>query len=120
MLTPEILFSVNKINKPKELTDAQTIYLFLIRLFLLEPNTFQSNPDMGIGLVSRYRYANSIDLDDLKYEAKDQISKYLPGLETVDVDISTENNDKNLNIQIKINDLVFNLNYDSQLQTFTE
>lgn len=81
----EYLMSVNTIKRPKVLKDKDAIYVLLVRLLLLEPGTNQAFPNMGLGLVSNYRYSFADDLNKLISAYKNQISTYLPGLELVDV-----------------------------------
>ena len=106
--------SIEAIEKVNE-----KMYTFLVRLFLLEPGTFQSNPTMGIGLISRYRYGDETDIEQLKQDAKEQISTFLPGLESVDVNIEIKD-ERNLYINITINGIVYRFNYDSALQSITD
>lgn len=74
---------------------------------------------MGIGLISRYRYGDETDIEQLKQDAKEQISTFLPGLESVDVNIEIQN-ERNLYINITINGIVYRFNYDSALQSITD
>lgn len=113
MLTDEYVFSIDKINKPKKLESYDAIYSYLVRLFLLNPGTYQSNPDMGIGLVKNYRYGDEFSLEDLKYQAAEQIRTYLPGFETINVDVSMEN--KTLHIQILLDGVAYEINFDTEL-----
>jgi hypothetical protein len=61
-LGDDYVFSINPINKPELLEGAKAVYTLLVRLFLLNPGTYQSNPDMGIGLVKNYRYGTDEDM----------------------------------------------------------
>ena len=115
----EYVFSVDQFNKPRQLNTYEKMYTFLVRLFLLEPGTFQSNPTMGIGLISRYRYGDETDIEQLKQDAKEQISTFLPGLESVDVNVEIKD-ERNLYINITINGIVYRFNYDSALQSITD
>jgi hypothetical protein len=74
----EPLMSVDKYYKPLVAKDANYITILLVRLILLEPGTFQTVPDCGVGLVSRYRYATDVDMKDLEERIQSQIKKYLP------------------------------------------
>ena len=53
----EYSISINEFNKPKEYDGINSLYITLIRLILLEPGTYQTNPNMGVGIVSRFRYS---------------------------------------------------------------
>lgn len=85
----EYLLSINEFVKPKVLKDAQAVYTSIIRLFLLEPGTNQTHPEMGIGIRSRYRFSDTTDIDTLRQDVKTQIQNYLPNLLTTDIQIKT-------------------------------
>ena len=52
MAITEFSFSVDDFENPKTYKDAEAIATLLVRLLILEPGTFQSHPDMGVGLYS--------------------------------------------------------------------
>lgn len=81
----EPLMSVDKYFKPLVVKDENYAALLIIRLILLEPGTFQTHPDCGVGLISRFRYALEVDMAVLQREIKEQIMKYLPQYSLVDV-----------------------------------
>lgn len=83
--TTEPLLSVDKYYKPLVAKGEDYATLMLIRLILLEPGTFQTHPNMGVGLVSRFRYSNEIDMVKLANLIKDQIILYLPQFTLTDV-----------------------------------
>ena len=85
----EYLLSINEFIQPKVLKKDQAAYTDIIRLFLLDPGTNQTHPDMGIGIRSRYRFSDSADVFRLQQEAKDQMKTYLPNLLTMDIQIET-------------------------------
>lgn len=118
-LGDDYVFSINPINKPELLEGAKAVYTLLVRLFLLNPGTYQSNPDMGIGLVKNYRYGTDEDIEDLKSNAQEQISTYLPGFETVSVDIDRDETQKILNINITLDGTPYQLNYNTELQSIS-
>lgn len=88
------------------------IEVLLCRLILLEPGTIQTHPNMGVGIVSRYRNAPSSELAVLDDDIKNQINTYLPGLVGVEVKTNLVKNGV-LRIAIKANDQLFALTYDS-------
>ena len=49
----EYLLSINEFVQPKVLSGDSAAFADIIRLFLLEPGTNQTHPDMGIGIRSR-------------------------------------------------------------------
>ena len=81
----EPLLSVDKYYKPLVAEGEDYATLMLIRLILLEPGTFQTHPNMGVGLVSRFRYSTEVDMVKLANSIKDQIMKYLPQFTLTDV-----------------------------------
>ena len=102
----EYVLSTNLFKKPKVLIGKPAIATLLVRIILLEPGTDSINPEMGVGLVSKYRFLTeelSIDLiDNIKY----QISKYLPELQCASVDLDYTN-DKSVIIKITIDDTIY-------------
>lgn len=110
--------SVDNFNNPKIYSDAQGLMLLLSRLILLEPGTFQSHPDMGVGLLTYYRY--ELDSDgglaaDLRQRIRSQIDTYLPILTGIDIQVKIE--DKTFYVTARINNLVFGVLYDSENNT---
>ena len=85
----EFVLSINEFIQPKVLTGNQAAYTDIIRLFLLEPGTNQTHPEMGIGIRSRYRFSDADDISTLQREAQDQMKTYLPNLLIMDVRIET-------------------------------
>lgn len=94
--------SVNKFNQPLVHTEKDATALKLLRLLLLEPGTINCRPDMGVGLVSKYRFSIEDDLDELSDRIKEQIKTYLPDSTLHNVILQL--NDKSLNISIQIDE----------------
>lgn len=46
----EHVLSLNDFNMPKVFDASNSIYVLIVRIILLEPGTFQSHPEMGIGI----------------------------------------------------------------------
>ena len=83
------VLTLNDFNRPKVYTDADSAYMHIVYLLLLEPGKFQSHPNMGIGLRSRYRHNNETDfLYTLRDDISTQIQAYLPELTLIDVTVS--------------------------------
>ncbi|MGN1394240.1 MAG: hypothetical protein ACI4V7_09495 [Succinivibrionaceae bacterium] len=101
----EPLMSINKFNKPKVLQEPDSGVVRIVRLILLEPGTIQTHPDMGVGIVSKFRYSIDIDIDSLNNRIKNQIETYLPMYTTVNVDCSLDVDKKCINISIKSDQL---------------
>ena len=120
-LTPirEYSLSVNNFNEPKVFEKAKALMLLLTRLVILEPGTFQSHPDMGVGLISRYRYRldDGTLAADLKSRIQSQIDTYLPFLTGVDVGVYIR--DKVFYINITIDTFVFGVLDDTESNQMT-
>lgn len=80
----------NNVNRPLILKGDNAITMLIIRLIMLEPGTFQTHPDMGVGIVSRYRHSVDIDLSELKRRIGNQIETYLPMFTNVQVDVDMD------------------------------
>lgn len=83
----EYVLSINEFVQPKVLKGDEAAYTDIIRLFLLDPGTNQTHPEMGIGIRTRYRFSEADDISTLQREAKEQIKTYLPNLLIMDVQI---------------------------------
>ena len=109
----EYSLSVNNFNEPEVFEKQKALMLLLTRLILLEPGTFQSHPDMGVGLISNFRYRvddGSLS-SDLKARIQTQIDTYLPFLSGVDVIVAFK--DKSFYVTITIDELVFGVLYNT-------
>lgn len=111
----EQLLTLNRFGTPKVLEDEEAIYTIIIRLILLEPGTIQSHPDMGVGIVSRYRYAFSESTVDLKNDIQQQIEKYLPVFAGADVEVKYE--DHRFVIRVIINNVLYDFTFDTTTGT---
>ena len=111
MVTHEYAFSVNEFGDPVVYTDAQAICMNLTHLLLLEPGTFQSHPDMGVGLISKYRYTIEDRIDELRDDFRTQIEKYLPQYQAINLKVVLQN--KIVLISIQINESVYGFFYDT-------
>jgi len=85
--------------------------MVLVHLLLLEPGTIQSHPEMGVGLVSKYRYTMEDDLYKLRDDFRSQIEKYLPQYQGVEVNCMLK--DKICYISAKIDNTIYAFFYDS-------
>lgn len=112
----EYFLGTNEFNRPSIWTDVDATYVLLIRLILLEPGTYPNHPRMGVGLVSRYRYAKADELNNLKNDIQNQIATYLPQFSSIDVEL-TLTNTKDLYIQIIINGIAYELVYKPEYQS---
>ena len=48
---------------PKVLDEKDATHTLIVRLILLEKGTYPTHPDMGVGIVSNYRFAFTEELD---------------------------------------------------------
>ncbi len=104
----EYVLSTDVFNKPLVIKDRDAISTLLIRLFLMEPGENPNRPEMGIGLRSRFRYISSTNnsLKELMEVANEQIAKYLPEFQAVDVKITIDKDNK-LTIDIAADDTLY-------------
>lgn len=88
MAYTEALLTTNNFKRPKVLKDNDALLIIIIRLVMLEPGRILGLPmEAGVGLVSRYRYCNENDFDDLKLDIETQIATYIPDAQGANVDI---------------------------------
>lgn len=117
IIASEYLMSINNFGEPKSLEGNDMIATLLIRLILLEPGTIQSHPNMGVGIISRYRYCDENDLENLKNDISTQIALYLPEYQYYNVDVKMIG--RQVLLSININDVVYNLTPDFDNQTLS-
>ena len=110
--THEYTFSVDNFGDPKVLKNAAAIATILTRLLLLEPGTIQSHPNMGVGLVSKYRYTIEDKLITLRDDFRYQIEKYLPQYQGVEVQVYLEG--KICYINATIDNIIYAFFYDTE------
>ena len=113
----EHLLSINKFEKPTIAKDNDAVSILITRLILLEPGTIQSHPEMGVGIVSKYRYSETRNIESLRRDIADQITKYLPTLSGANVEVST--NDKGVTISITIDNVMYAYNFDANTNTLS-
>ena len=109
----EYSLSINEFNQPVVYDDKKALYIKLIRLLLLEPGTYQSNPEMGVGIVSRYRYSTEVDISDLKYDIETQVNDYIPDLTSVSVDLEPDYSNNLLYIKAYMNNILFEITFNT-------
>ena len=104
----EYSLSINSFNNPDELKRADAACLLIMRLILLTPGTIQTHPEMGVGLITKYRFMYDTELQKLKKLITDQINLYLPELNLTSVELTLNPKDlKELIIQIKIENTLY-------------
>lgn len=113
----EALLSIDKFEKPTLLKGNDAVYTLLLRLLMITPGTFQSHPNLGVGIATRWRYMDQEDIPNLKTEIEDQIAKYLPKFQYVDVDLEPNENSMELDVKINIDNTLYTFKTDSQNNT---
>jgi hypothetical protein len=108
----EYVFSVDKFNKPTNVTGKNAIGTRLMELIMMEPGDDPLHPDMGVG-IKRFRYTINT-LDQLQTRLQDQINTYLPFYQSVSITI-IPTPDKIVNIEITIGDIRYI--YDSSVMS---
>ena len=117
-INDEYLFSIDKFKKPVHITSkTYNAFLLIIRLILMNPGTIQSNPEMGVGLVSRYRYGYPSDIAQLAVDINNQIATYLPTFSFINVAVSIDaGNSHVVNIELNARQEVLTFSYDLELK----
>lgn len=103
--------STNSFDEPTIVKDINAAQIGIIRLLLLEKNTIQSHPDMGIGIMTRWRFRDTLDLGKLSTEIQDQIEIYLPSLAGSTVDLVPQGRD--LYIKVLHQNIVYGFKLDN-------
>lgn len=112
----EYTLSVDKFERPVKKSNEDAIYLLLVRLLLLTPGTIQTHPEMGVGLVTRFRYMSMERLSELQAEISKQIATYLPNLMGVNVEVE-QLSAVDIRIKIKVATTLYIFNTDFANQT---
>jgi hypothetical protein len=98
------------IIKPNEWNSA---ILMIARLILLIPGTYEDQPELGIDIRGRYRFAFEDELYQLNQDIENQVTRYLPEFELVSV--NTYYKSKELKgfivIDITLNQVTYRLLY---------
>ena len=106
----EFCFSVDDLQDPKLYKDAEAAATLLTRLILLEPGTIQSHPDMGVGIISRFRYSVEGEAARLQTEIQNQIERYLPRFRGAIIRVREAN--RQYIITAEIDDTLYGIYYD--------
>lgn len=113
----EYFLGMDEFNHPKVYTNEDATYTLLIRLILLEPGTYVNHPNMGVGIVSKYRYAMEDKMDQLKEDITTQVGLYLPEFQDVTVTVAYNKISKEINIGVSIDKYVYELTYSQDTNT---
>jgi len=90
----------------------------LTRMLLLNPGTIQTHPNMGVGLVQRYRYSMEGAEVQLQSDIRFQIDNYLPQFQGANVTVRFKN--KGFQIFITLDNMIFAFLYDIENNKLTE
>jgi len=104
------LLSLNAFNRPEVLEGIDAKYIHILYLLLLDKGKFQSHPDMGVGLRTRYKFSDEDSLMYLKNDIEQQIRTYLPDVYEAEVDLILDDSNV-LYINIAFNNNVYQVNY---------
>ena len=104
-LITEHLLATDVYKRPHTIKDKDALAVLLIRLLLMDPGTNPLHPEMGVGLVSRYRYSSSADMPTLNTEISEQISQFLPDFRYTNVECTVV--DRSINVDISIDDTLY-------------
>lgn len=100
----EHLMSVTKTQTPKILTGVLGDEMMIVRLIFMEPGLYETHPDMGVGLVSKYRFKDIDSIEATLPDAiKGQMRTYMPQITDPEVIVSfKKESDGSNTIQIAI------------------
>ena len=110
----EYFLGIDEFNHPKVYTDQHATYILLIRLILLEPGTYPTRPNMGVGLVSNYRFAMEDKINELQHNIQDQITEYLPEFSAVKVQVAFDRSINSVQIDITIDEYTYQISYNPE------
>lgn len=99
----EYLLGTDDFKQPKVVYGKKAIGVLMCRLLLLEPGTDPMRPEMGVGLISKYRYMFPDNLVELKRDIVTQLDRYLFPYKKIGVTMWVET-DKTLRMDIVIDD----------------
>lgn len=115
----EYLLTVDPFQKPKVLSEKDATYTLIARLILLEKGIYTTHPDMGVGIVSRYRFTAVDELEKLRSDILEQMGQYLPEIAATDVQVLSTN-DKEVIIDITVDGTLYELIFDKSTKTIKD
>lgn len=101
----EFNLTTDDFKNPEIYKGKKAVGLLVCRLLLLEPGTNPNRPEMGVGLVSKYRYMFPDRLQELKNDIYDQLARYLFPYQRVGIAMDVV--DKELRMDITIDDTTY-------------
>ena len=112
MSISEFAFAVDDFQNPKIFKDGEAVCTLLVRLLLLEPGTIQSHPEMGVGLMTKYRFSVEGTASELQGDFQRQVDKYLPELQGVKINVTEK--DKQFLIAATFEDALYGISFDTE------
>ena len=112
MSISEFAFAVDDFQNPKVFKDGEAVCTLLVRLLLLEPGTIQSHPEMGVGLMSRYRFSIEGTASELQSDFQRQVDKYLPELQGVKINVTEK--DKQFLIAATFENVLYGVSFNTE------
>ncbi len=85
--------------------------MLLLRLLLLEPGSMPDQPEMGVGVISKYLKSDIDNIDQLRLDIENQVSRFLPSLVGASVKVSTR--EKELRMEITVDGVIYKFDTDS-------
>lgn len=71
------LFATNNFSKPKSISGKDEIHIQLLRLLNMTPGTMPNNPDMGVGILTKFKFGSEEQAEELEERISSQILDYI-------------------------------------------
>ena len=85
-------FGVNDYQKPKVLTEMETVVRNILMVLTGRPGFYPSIPDLGMDIGQYlYQFPEDIDENEIKQELANQCNEFLPMVESGDIDVQKGN-----------------------------
>lgn len=97
--------STSEFNRPEVIRGPKGQAFYVMQLLLMEKGTNPLKPEMGVGLISNYRFTN-INKNALENDLKDQVNTYLPEVNFSGLDLIIDA-DNTAHIRIRIDNTVY-------------
>lgn len=107
----EYALSLDDFLNPTTYKGRSAVEILIYRLILLEPGTIETHPNMGVGIVSRFRNMKETELSELDDAITQQLTTYLPFVYGVQVRTKFIGKGR-IRITVKASEEVFVLTYD--------
>lgn len=109
----EYSMNVDRYGTPSIYKNFNALGVLIGRLLLLEPGTITHSPEMGVGLISKFRFMQSDKKPEFEDRVKDQITDYIDSTLLVDVNVEFIPNKNVMQIFITINNVDYAYYFDS-------